>query len=97
MADIRINRPEVIVQNNMTYIVGAVANECPDATGAQIHVALRDDKGGVVLSDVFWPAGAHNIPSHGSTGFTYVVSPGESDPGRRASSIEVDILALRKW
>lgn len=97
VADIKIKRAEVIVQNRVTYIIGNVSNECPDETGVQIHITLRDDKGRVVLTDDFWPARMRNIPPRSSFEFTYVLSPGEPIAERRASSIQVDIVALRKW
>ena len=97
VADITIKRAEVIVQNRVTYVIGNVANECPDETRVQIHITLSDDHGDVVLNDDFWPARMRNIPLRSNFWFTYVLSPGEPIPKRRASSIQVDIVALRKW
>ena len=97
VSDISIRRSEVIVESAVTYVTGVVANECPNVTGVKIHVTLRDDEGGLVLTGDFWPAGTRNIPSHSGYEFIYAISPGEPDPERRASSIQVDIVTLRQW
>ena len=97
LADIEVRQAEVIVGNRATYVVGELANECSDETGVRIRITLRDDAGDVLLTGDFWPASGRNIPSRGRRGFTYVVSPVDRSPKRRATSIAVEISAVRKW
>ena len=96
-ADIEIRRAEVIVGSRTTYVVGEVANGCVDQTGVQIRITLRNDGGDVVLTGEFWPAGGRNIPAGDRRGFTYVVSPADGNPGRRATSIGVEVSGVRTW
>jgi hypothetical protein len=95
--DIAVERAEVIVEGRTTYVVGALSNGCSEGTGVLIRITLKDDEGKVVLSGDFWPANLRNIPPRDRRGFTYVVSPADANPKRHATSIAVDIVAVRKW
>lgn len=95
--DIRIEQAEVIIQNRMTYVSGRIVNACGDETGAQIRITLQDDAETTVYACDFWPASAHNIPARDTHGFTYVVSPVEPNPERRASRIAIEVVGLSKW
>ncbi|RBP07124.1 hypothetical protein DFR50_12954 [Roseiarcus fermentans] len=97
VADIDVGRAEVIVQGRATYVVGELANQCSDGTGVQIRLTLRDDEGNVLLTGDFWPASGRNIAAGGRRGFTYVVSPAERIPRRRAANVTVEVSAVRKW
>ena len=96
LADIKVEHAEVIVQSRAIYVSGRLANDCPEETGAQIRLTLRNDQGKVVFAGDFWPA-TRSIPPRNAAAFTYVLSPAEPSPDDRPSDIEVKIVGLRKW
>ena len=97
IADVEIGQAEIIVENRATTVVGELTNRCSDATGVRIRITLRDDEGTVLLTGDFWPAGGRNIPARDRRGFTYVVSPADRNPSRRATALTVEVSAVRTW
>ena len=79
-------------QGEWLYVIGEIKNIGQIPGGPKIEVIARDSKQLLIASKQFWPNSTVNILPGNSCGIKHHMTQ-----DRRAKSIEIKVINIRKW